>query len=130
MKKWNWGLLLLLLLAVPAMGQEHAPTAAQCQADVAVWGDEKMQTEYLDAETAFIKNGTPNKTDVAKLPFGELQARIMEMGDCMKVDPQRLEKYHDALAFYHSVGGDRLFRFITRHILWPQFNLEDAQGKR
>ena len=51
-------LLFGLLLVVPATGQEHAPTAAQCQADAAVWGDSGSQLEYQKAVAAFLSNRT------------------------------------------------------------------------
>jgi hypothetical protein len=119
-----------LLFIVSAHAQEHAPTAAQCQADVAVWGDSSMETEYNKAQTAFVNDNTPNKTDTAKLGVDEIIARQNEMIDCMKVDRPQFNSYLDAMQFYHSVIADRLFDFISRHSLWDQVRLEDAQGKR
>ncbi|MBZ5698408.1 MAG: hypothetical protein LAN18_07655 [Acidobacteriia bacterium] len=124
-------ILCLILFIVPrATGQEHAPTAAQCQADVAVWGDSSLETEYNEAQTTFVNSGTPNKTDVAKLGWDEVTARQNEMITCVKVDRENFAKYLDAMRFYHSVMADRLFNFVTRHNLWSQLKSEDAQGKR
>jgi hypothetical protein len=130
MKPMTLTLLLILFIVPRATGQEHAPTAAQCQADVSVWGDFTLKSEYKDGVIAYLSNGTPNKTDVAKLGWDEVVARRTEMGTCTKVDAQNFAKYSDALQFYNSVTADRLFDFVTRHNLWPQFKSEDAQGKR
>jgi hypothetical protein len=123
-------LLLLMLTAVPAGTQQHAPTVAQCQADAAVWAPPEMQTEYLKAQTAHIKYGTPNETSTNKLPIKEVLARIDEMGDCQKVDHRNWEKFLEIQSFYSNVQTDRVQDFMTRHDLWPQFRSEDAQGKR
>jgi hypothetical protein len=121
----------VILFVVPtATGQQHAPTAAQCQADVAVWGDSSLRTAYNEAQTAYVTNQTPNKTDVAKLDFQEVNDRQSEMIICTKVDTQNFDKYFDAMGFYHSVLADRLFNFVTRHNLWAQLKSEDAQGMR
>ena len=123
-------LLFGLLLVVPATGQEHAPTAAQCQADAAVWGDTDIRIEFENAETAFLRNGTPNRTDVNRLAAEEVRARITEMAQCEKVDAPRITQYGDVASFYNEVFSARMFNFISRHDFWPQFKLEDSQGKR
>lgn len=111
--------------------QQHAPMAAQCQADAALWyGDSERRIEYINAEAAHMKYGTPNKTEPNKLSFDEIQARIDEMNDCMDVDPKSLLKYSDTLNYYAGMERNRVFSFITRHDLWSQFHSEDAQGKR
>lgn len=119
-----------LLFVVTANAQEHAPTAAQCQADAAVWGDSSSQTEYNQAQTAFVKGNIPNKTDIAKLGLDEVIARQDEMANCMKVDRPSFNRYYDTQQFYHSIFTDRLFDFIERHNLMAQVKLEDSQGER
>lgn len=123
-------LVFIMLLVIPATGQEHAPTAAQCQADAAVWGDPAVMTEFRNAETAFLTNGTPDRTVTNKLGYEEIIARMTELLDCEKVDPPRTAKYGDVASFYHEVLSGRWYNFITRHNLWNQFQLEDNQGKR
>jgi hypothetical protein len=123
-------LLFGLLLALPAIGQEHAPTVAQCQADIAIWGDTNLEIEYRDATAAFLSVGTPNKSKVNNLGLDKVVARMTEMDDCGKVDPQGLVKYSNAAAFYEAAFKDRFVGFVKRHNLLPQLKLEDAQGKR
>jgi hypothetical protein len=122
----------LILAPMAANAQEHAPTAAQCQADVAVWGDSsmEMETEYNKAQTAFVNDNTPNKTDTAKLGLDEIIARQGEMANCMKVDRPSFNRYYDTQQFYHSILMDRLFDFIKRHNLMEQVKLEDSRGER
>jgi len=117
-------LLLGLFLVIPATGQEHAPTAAQCQADAAVWGDTQVENRYLDAQTS-------DQTEIGRLSYREVAARMTEMGACRKVDPLRENKYYEISSFYSGVVlSSRVFDFMTRHDLWGQFKLEDTQGKR
>ena len=123
-------LLLGLLLVVPVTAQEHAPTAAQCQADVAVWGNTDTLSEYAQAQSAFVRDGIPNRTGIAKLSWTELTGRVSEMADCSKVDPQQAVRYSTAWLLYTTVESNRVNNFMTRHDLWSQFKEEDAQGKR
>ncbi len=127
-------LLFGLLLVIPATGQEnaHAPTLEQCKADVAVWGDSDAQLEYSKAQLAFIRDGTPNKTEINKLDMQELTGRMSEMVDCMKeVDPVvEAKDYESVESFYQNIQGDRAYDFIVRHGLHDRFLLEDRQGKR
>jgi hypothetical protein len=118
-------LLLLLLLVVPATGQEHAPIAAQCQADAAVWGDTALESKYLDA------SDSPTQTEIGRLGLKEVMDRINEMRACLKTDPARQARYYEIAMWYTgSVLSGRVYDFMTRHDLWPQFRLEDGQGKR
>jgi hypothetical protein len=123
--------LFLAVVALAAGRQQHAPMAAQCQADAAVWyRDSERRIEYMNAEAAHMKYGTPNQTEPNKLSFDEIQARIDEMNDCMGVDPKSLLKYSDTLNYYAGMERNRVFSFMKRHDLWSQFHSEDAQGKR
>jgi hypothetical protein len=89
-----------------------------------------VHTEYFNAQTAHVKYGTPNKTDLNKLPIDEVVGRINEMGDCQEVDAGNEKKYLETLDFYSEVQKDRVLDFMTRHKLWPQFRAEDARGLR
>src|SRR5260370_15188817 len=124
-------LVLTLLLVVPAIGQEHPPTAAQCQADLAVWGDPDLMTEYFEADTTYEAKGITNGSRIARLQYGELEAGAQELGGtCTKVDAEQSAQYLHAADLYTSVSFDRLFHFVARHNLASQFLKEDAQGKR
>jgi hypothetical protein len=119
-----------ILIATSTFAQQHAPTVATCQADVAVWYGAEMATEYNNAETAWVRNVIPNRTEAAKLTIKEVIARQNEMTQCMKVDEEKLELYFSAQDFYHGIHCDRVMRFIDRHGLRGEFQKEDAAGKR
>jgi hypothetical protein len=126
-------LALVFLLAISAtsvMAQQHAPTVAQCRADVALWGNGIMVKEYYDAENAHMEDGTPDHTDVARLPVQEVILHRREMGDCASVDAENHVEYYEAARFYATVHSNRIFNFMARHNLWNQFRAEDAQGLR
>lgn len=118
----------LILLASRALSQDHAPTADQCKADQAVWGSVHGETEYLDAETKHIQDGSPNRTDIALLTIPQLKQRMREMFQC--VDVVAMEPYHETGDFYHDVMADRYSGFVRRHGLTEQLMREDAAGKR
>lgn len=119
-----------LLLVVSTTAQEHAPTAAQCQADVAVWGDSEIINQYLNAELYSYQTKTANRAEISKLGWQEVDAREAEMAVCPKVDPQGAKRYVDTANFYEMVMGHRLGDFVMRHNLWQQFSKEDAEGER
>lgn len=121
---------MLLPLASAAMAQKHAPTLAQCRADLAVWNGHDAHKRYYEAETLYMQNGTPNQTEIQQLSVEELNLRSSEMADCEKVDPERLSDYADSISFDSSVRGERMLRFLNRHNLIAQFMQEDAAGKR
>jgi hypothetical protein len=124
-------LLLFVVSATPTESQQHAPTMDVCRADVAVWFDYKSATEYANAEASRVTDGIPNRTEVAKLPFVEVNKRLTEMGDCDKVDKQHTDDYTQAIEFYNRIAGDRIRSFVFRHpSLFKQFIQEDAQGLR
>ena len=134
------GRLLLLVLSFAALvsfyssaamqPQQHAPSLETCQADIALWYDRATATEYLNAETAYISENSPNRTPTARLSLREIVARELEMGDCMKVDATRQERYLQAIDFYDRVSADRYRRFVRRHKLEQQLLREDATGLR
>jgi hypothetical protein len=118
------------LFAIPTFAQQHAPTVATCQADLAVWYSTDMATEYLTAEAHWSTDKIRNRTEIAKAPISEVIARQHEMFDCEKVDEQKSSLYHEAGMFYTTVYTDRVVEFVSRHNLWDQFRKEDAEGKR
>jgi hypothetical protein len=109
---------------------KHAPTIAQCQADVKLWYNTADATEYTKAQDALNDDNTPNRTAYATLPISEVRLRMLEMTDCARVDDANFRNYHEAHEFYYGIFNDRLFRFMQRHNLFPQFATEDAEGKR
>jgi hypothetical protein len=123
---------ILILATAPAFAQqiEHAPTAAQCQADVAVWYSPEASTEYQKAQTAWTTDHKPNRTPGGKMKVMEAIARMDEMFDCQLVDPQKEDLYYRAGNFYYGIYADRAINFISRHQLWPEFRKEDAAGLR
>jgi hypothetical protein len=123
---------ILILATAPAFAQqiEHAPTAAQCQADVAVWYSNEIATEYMNAQTAWVTDGKPNKTEGGKMSFTEATARMHEMFECQLVDKGKVGLYHEAGTFFYGIYADRAIDFIERHHLWAEFRKEDAEGLR
>jgi hypothetical protein len=123
---------LMLATLAPATpeSQKHAPSIETCRADLALWYDVESATAYKKAETLHITGGVKNSTPAAKLPLKEVNARIIEMGNCSHVDTTRSNDYVAANDFYAGVQGDRYFAFIVRHNLMPQILKEDAQGLR
>jgi hypothetical protein len=120
--------LAVILFALPAFSQDHAPTTEQCKADQAVWGSPYAETQYNEAETRHIQDGTPNRTDIALLTIPQLKKRMHEMYQCMEV--VATEPYSQTGDFYHSVIADRYFSYVRRHGLEDQLMREDAAGKR
>lgn len=122
--------LAVLLLAWAGFAQEHAPLAAQCQADLGLWSNVQQRIEYRNAETEHFSNGTPNKSEINKLSFREIASRAHEMGQCADVDPPRRDDYNNAVSFYVEVLSDRKSSFIDRHHLMHQLIAEDEAGRR
>jgi hypothetical protein len=122
--------LFFTISATSALAQQHAPTVAQCQADVALWGATNMETEYNKAETAHTNVGTPNPTNLDKLPLDEIASRQVEMGDCARVDEGNYQQYYDANTFYYGIFASRVISFVKRHGLWDQMKAEDTKGIR
>jgi len=120
--------LVIVSLASVSRSQDHAPTAEQCRADQALWGAVHAETEYYDAETRHVQDGTPNRTDIAALNVSHLKQRMNEMYQCS--DVVAMEPYHSTGNFYYSVISDRYSSFLMRHGLMGQMIKEDAAGKR
>jgi hypothetical protein len=118
----------VVLLVLPSFSQEHASTIEQCQADEALWGSTHIVIEYNLAEAAHATDGTPNRTEIAKLGIPELQLRMIEMYKCR--DVVSMEPYQTTGAFYHDVVADRWLGFIKRHGLMASLKKEDAAGQR
>jgi hypothetical protein len=123
-------LLALVVGVVPSLAQQHAPTIAVCRADVAVWNNQLLKSEYRAAEDAYRQNKTPNRSQVAMLSVHEVSARADEMDDCSKVDTEKEEAYLQATDFYSLVYDERVGHFLTRHKLWEKFFAEDEAGMR
>jgi hypothetical protein len=121
-------ILLALVLWAPLLAQEHAPLFATCEADLALWYHAEEFTQYLNAQTAFFTDKTPNKTALNFLPIDEVIARHLEMGQCWTMTHRDI--YHEADASYMGIFSDREHDFIIRHNLMSQLRAEDAEGKR
>jgi hypothetical protein len=108
---------LFVIIAMLSMGAaaqdiQHAPTAAQCQADIAVW---KSQ----------------NKAYIDGLPVNTLVSRANELSDCSKVlDGDGSEWARTMRAAYDQHIENRYVHFIMRHGLGQQMVDEDAKGAR
>jgi hypothetical protein len=129
-------MLVLLVTGVTALSQDvqHATSAQQCRADLALWSptlEERLQ--YTNAETDHINDlSLPNRTAIAKLPLRVVIARLSELGDCMRIDNDwiRSDEYYTTHTFYSGVMHDRQGAFIRRHGFTTQLMREDDEGKR
>jgi predicted nucleic-acid-binding Zn-ribbon protein len=115
-----------ILIVAPAFAQEiqHAPTAAQCQADQRLW--QSQAGEYFQAA----KSHDVKNTVVVNLTAIELLARSMEMSDCYKVDSENFKMYSLTQCTYAQFFSERATTFMKRHDLMKQFFDEDAAGAR
>jgi hypothetical protein len=104
----------LILTASLTAQIEHAPTAAQCQADQRLWLSKIEEN--------------PNSTSLPA--YSVLTKWELEMGDCQKVDPKNQWVYFNTATEALTVQASRLENFITRHNLYKEFIEEDAAGKR
>jgi hypothetical protein len=111
--------LLLALLLVPfgSVAQdnvvEHAPTAAQCQADQALW-----------------RNKLSGDISTSAPPFMTIRNWPIEMNNCVIVDPSHSDAYLFVSALASATMARREFDFLKRHDLFSQFVTEDNQGIR
>jgi hypothetical protein len=105
-------LVLVLLAATSVRLQEHAPIAAQCQADQAVWV------------------GGLDSVQISKIGVEEINKRMWEMAACQKVDSLNSAGYVKVATDYLMALNVRYYNFIERHNLGSQFLQEDAEGKR
>jgi hypothetical protein len=128
----------LCLIALPvqraAAQGDHAPTVARCRADWNLWL--YQLTEYNKAETARLKSGTPDHTELHGLTMAQLTERDQEMRACAHVDPskgdpsQGGDDYTLLGAGYTSAWKDRYVAFVYRHNLNEQLLREDKAGVR
>jgi hypothetical protein len=92
---------------------EHAPTAAQCQADQAVW-------------FSTIEDSGRNQT----VPYRTLNQWGLEMGQCEEVDKPNILRYQNVETEVLAVAEQREHAFLKRHDLLRQFYQEDEAGVR
>ena len=107
-------LVILAILSMSAVAQDiqHAPTAAQCQADIAVWK-------------------TQDKAYIEALPVNTLVNRANELSDCSKVLVGDGSEWAWTLrAAYDQHIENRYVHFLIRHGLGQQMVDEDAKGAR
>jgi hypothetical protein len=114
-------LTIILLASSLAFGQDiqHAPTAAQCQADIAVWKGE-------------------NKAHIESLPVHDLIVRAQEMKECVDVLADgkakgwadEIETAMTVELIYGQHIAHRYLDFLVRHRLEQQMADEDAAGQR
>jgi len=119
-----------LLFVSKSQAQEHAPTMAVCQADLALWHNTEEETDYLNQETKRINDGVKNTNPLAKLTAIELTLRMIEMADCKSVDKAGSQDYYEMMRFYSDVVADRYRSFLERHDLMRKFRAEDDAGIR
>jgi hypothetical protein len=112
MKRILVALTLVMLSAPCGRVQEHAPLAAQCQSDKAVWINE------LDP------------TQISTVAVAEVNKRMWEMGSCQEVDPSNSAGYVKVATIYLMAIDARYQNFMKRHNLMSQFVQEDTEGKR
>lgn len=129
MKKTRMLLPLLFLFVVPMTGQvEHAPTPEQCRADADDWGIPKWSV-FVPNENEFANLAgvtMHDRTVTAKT----LDARIAELGQCVKTDSALSVRYSQGSRGYAIAELARMADFMQRHNLTEQFYQEDNQGKR
>jgi hypothetical protein len=111
-----------------AVGQDHAPSMEQCVADMRLWSSQ--MDDYLVAETARIKSGSPDKSQLMGLTMRQLNDRASEMVDCVAVDPSGQVDYKEEASEYNDAYRDRYERYIVRHHLMDQVLKEDEEGLR
>jgi hypothetical protein len=122
-------LILLGTSCAVAVAQKHAPTVEVCRADVALWYNTQLYTEFRLAQKDWFADQIPNRTDIAKLSLSEIGMRVREMGECWSVDNHE-EKYLKAMDLYDTAFTGRYIRFVRRHHLEQQLMSEDEQGLR
>ncbi len=124
---------LVFLLVIPMTGQvEHAPTPAQCRADVNAWDVPNFNPSFWNEEQ--FSNFATRVMHDRSLTARELDARNAEMAQCLKTDKSLLtadpNRYIQARQAYFIAELARMAAFMQRHNLMSQFYDEDAQGKR
>jgi hypothetical protein len=104
----------VVMVSLSAGQVEHAPTAAQCQADQRLW---LSKVEAGEGQAALPEYGVIGKW-------------AYEMSDCMNVDPENKLRYYNTESEIYVEQKGRLRDFIQRHQMWNQFLDEDEGGKR
>ena len=108
-----------LASAHPRQAVEHAPTVAQCRADLKAWWEKAGTIQGLDDIT-----------------YDVLGSMSSEMTNCVFVDRANVSHAASAPDYYELTveldkqQAERVRRFLTRHELWQKFSEEDAAGKR
>lgn len=103
----------------PAQEVQHAPTVAQCRADLKAWWEKAGKDHGLD-DTSYDLLGSMSS----------------EMTNCIIADKANRSHAESAPDYYELTvelekqQADRLTRFLLRHNLWSEFQTEDAAGKR
>jgi hypothetical protein len=115
----------VLLFAVAAQAQQHAPTKAQCDPDLNLW----RAGLITDAQ------GGLSLRDDAKIGFFEIVKRAGEMADCEAAHMPRENlgsgPYAELGKILDSILETRLIAFMKRHPdSFKQFAEEDAAGLR
>jgi hypothetical protein len=105
-----------VLLVGTVLGQEHAPTVSQCQADERLWSAESMQAG----------SGTGFDVSIRNYSVNELQFRVRELTECVAVDPHS-NKYSSTAMLILSQTNKRLMRYIQET---GQANSYDAWEKQ
>jgi hypothetical protein len=124
MKKAGFLLPLFLLFAIPMTGQiEHAPTPAQCRADVDSWGIPTWSS-FGQNEVQFDNYSVKTIRDHS-VTAKALEARITELGQCMKTDKVLTARYSHGQRAYAIAELARMAEFMKRHGLQAQFYQED-----
>jgi hypothetical protein len=124
----------VLAFASVARDQEpqYAPTVQTCRADVSLWYSDNIHLEYKNAQLAWLSDKVPNLTHTARLPLTEVDARTIEILECVQVDVDynQHDRYYEAATFYQGISADRYYGFVVRHNLLQQLRREDKQGLR
>jgi hypothetical protein len=135
-------LAVLVLLARPTSGQQHALTFQQCRADAAAW----VPKNWRPGDPAKMLDNTQDSLGVSSshnANIQEINLRWLEMEQCKEIDREPVSQftlqtglvylgqpYTNAQAFYWLVITRRMKDFMDRSHLWEQFLQEDKQGKR
>ena len=126
MKRASFVLPLFFLFAIPMRGQvDHAPTPAQCRADADSWGIPTWSV--LGQNEAQFDNYSVKTINNPSITTKTLDARIAELGQCMKTDKVQTARYrysHGQRA-YAIAQLARMAGFMKRHGLLEQFYQED-----
>jgi hypothetical protein len=92
----------MLLCSFTAISEDHAPTAAQCQADQKWWSSQS------NAATS----GNGFDTSIKKYSLNELLDRAKEMTVCVSVDYQNHSSYESTAMVILSQTNKRLVRYV------------------